>query len=70
MARIAAEQRTLLLKDLTCVVRYRRTSGNHGLGWRTLAAFDVFSVAERYAADCQRANGEEYVYEAIDLEEK
>lgn len=51
-------------KGLTAIVRSRRKNATL---WKTMAAFDVFRAAERYAAGCAAGN-EAWEYEAIDLE--
>lgn len=43
-----------LFEGLNAVVQYRRKDGDDI--WRTMAAFDVESMADKYCADCSAAN--------------
>ena len=69
MPRIAAKQRTLLLKDITAVVQCKPKSGRVRL-WQTMAAFNVVVAAESYACEAVRQNDKHFEYQVIDLEGK
>ena len=53
-----------LLDGLKAVVRYRRKDG--GDDWHTMAAFDVRSIAEGYAADCSTELSP-WEYQVVDI---
>lgn len=48
---------------LTAIVRYRRKDGGP---WHNMAAFDLLSIAEKYAADCSGKNMP-WEYEAVEV---
>jgi len=56
-----------MLSELTHAVQYRRMSGEYDLGWHTMAAFDVETVALKYARDCERGGMEGLEYRVRDI---
>lgn len=51
-------------EGLTAIVRYRRKED--GVKWHNMAAFDVRSIADKYAADCSKADSP-WEYEVVDV---
>lgn len=54
-----------IFNGLKAVVQYRRK--DEGIQWRTMAAFDSRTMADKYVADCSRDGDRPWEYRAVDV---
>jgi hypothetical protein len=55
-----------VFNGLVAVVQYRRKAGAY---WRTMAAFDIRSIADSYAANCAKGRRRPWEYRVLEVTE-